>query len=195
MEKIKRNNLAVAADKFSKAMVNDPLHVYFFPEAQTRGRKIYAMYYFMVKMNLLNTFSTSDCCEGVAVWERPYDHLLKVKLQDLMLGFGLLFKVGYTSLNRMSKYQRWSARLKKKTIGDPFWYLNVIIVDPAFQGKGYASQLIKPVLASADESGHKVCLETQNENNIPIYEKYGFALVSSQKIPGTNINHYILIRA
>jgi ribosomal protein S18 acetylase RimI-like enzyme len=195
MEIVKSKNLSEIAGKFSKAMLDDPLHVYFFPDAKTRGRKIYAMYYFMVKMNMLNTYGTSDCCEGVAVWEKPYDHLLKVKLKDFIIGLGLLCRVGFPAINRMLKYQRWSSRLKKKTIGDPFWYLNVIIVDPAFQGKGFASQLIRPVLASADESGHKVCLETQNVHNIPMYEKYGFQVASSQTIPGTKITHYILIRA
>lgn len=194
MERIKIKNLSAIAEKFSQAMFNDPLHMYFFPDAETRARKIYAMYYFMIKINILNTFSTSDCCEGIAVWEKPYNHLLKVKFQDFFLGLGLLFKVGFSALNRMSKYQRWSSRLKKKSIGDPFWYLNVIIVDPIYQGKGFASELIRPILAKADEHGHKVCLETQNANNIRIYEKYGFNIVAAQMIPGTKITHYILIR-
>jgi hypothetical protein len=195
MEIIDLKDIAMIADKFSRAMYNDPLHEYFFPDSATRQKKIYSMYYFMVKMNYLKAHRTSEACEGIILWEKPFEHGLKVSTKDFIIGSTLFIKVGLSSLSKMVKYQKWSERLKKKSISDPFWYLSVVIVDPAYQGKGYASSLIRPILAIADESDHRVYLETQNVDNVPIYEKYGFRTVSAQIIPGTNIMHFIMIRS
>lgn len=194
VEKFDLSDLSLVAEKFSNAMYNDPLHVYFFPNAKTRRRKIYSLYYYMVRMNYLNAHRTSEACEGIVLWEKPYEHEFKVGFKNFLIGSTLFFKVGPFSLLRMMKYQIWSAKLKKEYINDPFWYLSVVIVDPNHQGKGFASKLIKPILTIATQNEHKVYLETQNTDNVPIYEKYGFKVVSMQKIPGTEIIHLIMIR-
>ena len=194
MECLNLDDISRAADTFSKAMVNDPLHVYFFPDPGSRLKKLTAMYTFMIRMNFLKAFRTSASCEGIIIWEEPFEHAFKVSFKEYITGSLLFFKVGPRSLLRMMKYQEWSAKLKKESIEDPYWYLNVVIVDPEHQGKGFASKLIKPVLVKADENRQKVCLETQNENNLPIYEKYGFTTLSEHRVPGTEIRHFIMVR-
>lgn len=194
MERLDSKDISLAAKIFAKAMYDDPLHIFFFTNPKTRERKICSMYAFMVKMNYLNALKTSKLCEGVVIWEKPFEHEFKVSFKEYILGSSLFFMLGPHSLSRMIKYQEWSAKLKKESIEDPYWYLSVVIVDPEHQGKGFASKLIKPILAKADESHHKVYLETQNPNNVPIYEKYGFAIVSEHKVPGTEIFHYIMVR-
>lgn len=194
MEKIDLKDISLVAKIFSKAMCDDPLHEYFFPKPGTREKKIYSLYKYMVRMNYLNAYRTSESFEGVVLWEKPFEHEFKVSFKDFVIGSSLVYKIGLPSLIRMMKYQKWSERLKKENISDPFWYLSVVIVDPNHQGKGFASKLIKPILTIADDSEHKVYLETQNVNNVPIYENYGFKIASVQAIPGTEIMHFIMVR-
>ncbi len=54
------------------------------------------------------------------------------------------------------------------------WYLPVIAVDPAHQGKGIGSALMKAALQRCDETGFPAYLESTNPRNISLYERYGF---------------------
>ncbi|MFK7915232.1 MAG: GNAT family N-acetyltransferase [Pseudomonadales bacterium] len=56
----------------------------------------------------------------------------------------------------------------------PCWYLNMIAVDPAHQGQGLGSALMKAALARCDEDGIPAYLESSNPRNISLYLRHGF---------------------
>ncbi len=58
-----------------------------------------------------------------------------------------------------------------------FWYLMVIGVDPVSQGQGYASKLLKPMLARLDEDSLPGYPETQKEKNATLYQHFGFNVI------------------
>lgn len=60
---------------------------------------------------------------------------------------------------------------------EPHWYLAVIGVDPAHQGKGTGSKLLKSTLATVDEQGLPAYLESSNPANISLHERHGFEVV------------------
>jgi ribosomal protein S18 acetylase RimI-like enzyme len=60
---------------------------------------------------------------------------------------------------------------------EPHWYLPLIGVDPAHQGKGYGSALLRHALASCDRNHQIAYLESSNPRNIPLYERHGFKLL------------------
>jgi GNAT superfamily N-acetyltransferase len=55
-----------------------------------------------------------------------------------------------------------------------FWYLPLIGVDPARQGSGIGSALMRYALARADRDGLPAYLESSNPRNITLYERHGF---------------------
>lgn len=57
---------------------------------------------------------------------------------------------------------------------EPHWYLPLIGTDPARQGKGYGSALLKHALARCDRDGKPAYLESSNPANVPLYERFGF---------------------
>ncbi|KAJ7123580.1 acyl-CoA N-acyltransferase [Mycena epipterygia] len=61
------------------------------------------------------------------------------------------------------------------------WHLQTLAVDPQYQRKGIASLLMNTVIEKARLTGTRLCLETQNEANIPIYERLGFDLMPKAK--------------
>ena len=72
-------------------------------------------------------------------------------------------------------------------------YLSLLMVDSRKRGQGLASQLVYPQLHKYDKK-HKVCgVDTFNPENLPIYEKFGFRLVSSVKFCD-NVTNYQMIR-
>lgn len=68
----------------------------------------------------------------------------------------------------------------------PHWYLAVIGTDPAARGRGAASALIRHRLAVADAHGRGAYLESSTPDNVPIYQRYGFAEISTIPARGTS---------
>jgi GNAT superfamily N-acetyltransferase len=65
---------------------------------------------------------------------------------------------------------------------EPHWYLPLIGVAPASQGRGYGSALLKHALSACDEAGLAAYLESSNPRNLPLYERHGFALLGTIQI-------------
>jgi ribosomal protein S18 acetylase RimI-like enzyme len=57
---------------------------------------------------------------------------------------------------------------------EPHWYLPIIGVDPARQGMGLGSALMRHALARSDRDGLPAYLESSNPRNISLYERHGF---------------------
>jgi GNAT superfamily N-acetyltransferase len=65
---------------------------------------------------------------------------------------------------------------------EPHWYLPLIGVDPAHQGKGYGSALLKHVLANCDRSGQVAYLESTSPESVRLYERHGFKVLAKIQI-------------
>jgi ribosomal protein S18 acetylase RimI-like enzyme len=57
---------------------------------------------------------------------------------------------------------------------EPHWYLPLIGVDPAAQGRGCGSALLSYALERCDREHAPAYLESSNPRNIPLYERHGF---------------------
>ena len=61
----------------------------------------------------------------------------------------------------------------------PHWYLPLIGVDPARQGHGYGSALLRHALARCDRDGAPAYLEATSPRSRALYERHGFAAVGT----------------
>lgn len=66
----------------------------------------------------------------------------------------------------------------------PHWYLPLIGVDPAHQGTGYGSALLREGLKRVDRDHLPAYLESTNLQNIPLYERHGFVVLG--EVSGTS---------
>jgi ribosomal protein S18 acetylase RimI-like enzyme len=57
---------------------------------------------------------------------------------------------------------------------EPHWYLPMIGTDPACQGMGLGSALLRHSLAMCDRDQLPAYLESSNPRNISLYERHGF---------------------
>lgn len=57
---------------------------------------------------------------------------------------------------------------------EPCWYLPLIGVDPAHQGRGCGSALMRHALAQCDRDNVPAYLESSNPRNISLYLRHGF---------------------
>jgi ribosomal protein S18 acetylase RimI-like enzyme len=103
--------------------------------------------------------------------------LLKLGMLKLPIVFGLQ---GMRKIIRISN--EWENLQKKEP--KRHWYLLAIGVDPANQGKGIGSQLLKTVLCEADKSQLPCYLETMTEIDVQFYRKQGFEIAHEGLIDG-----------
>jgi GNAT superfamily N-acetyltransferase len=60
---------------------------------------------------------------------------------------------------------------------EPHWYLAMVGADPARQGQGLGSALIKHGLRQCDALGLPAYLESSHPRNVPLYERHGFEVL------------------
>ena len=65
---------------------------------------------------------------------------------------------------------------------DPCWYLPLIGVDPAHQGRGCGSALLRYALARCDRDGVPAYLESSNPRNVSLYLRHGFEAIGSIQV-------------
>ena len=99
---------------------------------------------------------------------RPWLQELRVSLRSAR---GLL-----KGRNRLKGLKLLDAMAKKHP-KEPHWYLGLLGVDPAFQGKGLGGALLTHRLEVCDATHMPAYLETQKPENLPFYERFGFSVL------------------
>ena len=76
----------------------------------------------------------------------------------------------------------FAERMNSSHPSEPHWYLPMIGVDPAKQGNGYGSALMKHALARCDGEGKLAYLESSSPRSIPLYRRHGFELLGTIQV-------------
>lgn len=113
---------------------------------------------------------TTDGIAGGSIWVAPGRWRVGT-FQELLMLPGMVSSAGLRDLPRML---RFVARMESEHPRDPHYYLPVIGVAPAWQGKGIGTALLAPVLARCDREGMPAYLEASSPRNRACYERNGF---------------------
>jgi GNAT superfamily N-acetyltransferase len=65
---------------------------------------------------------------------------------------------------------------------EPHWYLPLIGVDPAHQGKGCGSALMTYALQQCDRDHSTAYLEASSPRNVPLYRRHGFEVLGTIQV-------------
>jgi ribosomal protein S18 acetylase RimI-like enzyme len=177
------------------AFAEDPTTAYLIPEPKKRVNLHYAFEYYF-RLSLLDneeTYVTSAACEGVAGWVRSGTHGSFINI--LRAGWpSLPLRCGWRSLIREIIMDNRYGNLRERLSPKPHLYLSTLAVAPEYQGLGYASRLMKPMLERLDNEGMPAYVETQNLKNKSMYEHWGFDLLKEDRMPGTDLTLYLMLR-
>lgn len=194
--RLEKKGIPKAGSMLTQAFFNDPKIAHLIPDSQERWDKSRFLFEFELRYGMIygDVYTTSADIEGVAVW-LPSDTSEITIWRALRAGGMKLQKhLGQNVMDRLLAFSALVDNLHKKHLTHPHYYLFFIGVDPAMQGNGYASRLIRPMLTWLDMKKMPCYLNTQNGKNISIYQHFGFQVIEQYMIPGSDITHTAMQR-
>jgi len=169
---------------------------YYFPD-ETQRRAVGATFVFIalsVCLKYGEVYATSEKLEGVAAWlapgKAPFGGWQIIRSVPL----SILVRFGRQGAGRLRAYGRFVDNLHRRVVPYPHWYLQIIGVDPAYQGQGFSSRLVRSVLERIDRERMPCYLETNSVKNVAIYRRFGFEVLSEDKMPGTAVTSFAMLR-
>ena len=136
---------------------------------------------FQISVKFGSVYATSKVLEGVAAW-LPHDKAKMTAWGILRSGaFRSAIRLGSKLASKMDSVFSVLDEDREENLQAPYFYLSVIGVGPEFQGQGFGGLLIKKLLQQADEAGYPIYLETETENNVLLYEKFGLSDTTVEK--------------
>ncbi len=113
---------------------------------------------------------------GAALWLPPGVHPDEEQLDDALRAT--------VAAERLSAIFAMFEQMAAYHPPGPHWYLPLIGVDPAYQGKGIGAALLRPALEEADRERLPAYLESTNPRNLSLYRRHGFEVVGTIQVPG-----------
>jgi GNAT superfamily N-acetyltransferase len=194
--RLEKSQLKPAAEMMARAFQDNPLSVYFFPDVSERKNKLPYIFQFMISYGLLygEAYATSPNLEGVAVW-LPSEKARMTRRRDIKNeGLSRLFKVERETAAKWRSFDDYVSLLHKRHVPFPHWYLQLLGIAPAYQGKGYAGTLLKAMFTRIDKERLPCFLETDEKGNVSIYQHYGFKVVEEGVVPGSEVTIWAMLR-
>lgn len=130
----------------------------------------------MAKASLLKA---DDSAKAAALVHAPGLFPLPMSVQLALMWRGI---VTVKSPGVMKRWLNWQLAIEKQHAKPPHYYIEFIGVDPAHQGQGLGSRILRDITLRADREHVGCYLETGNPKNLPLYQRYGFETQAEQDI-------------
>lgn len=159
----------------ARAFYDDPPFVWLLPAPGTRQGRLTRMFATILRIEALPHGGVELACAGPAIlggaiWLPP-GRWQPGPLEKIRAAPGHWRAVATAEI----RAARLGRALASAHPSQPHWYLKSIGVDPASQGRGVASRLLRSRLDRCDAAGQPAYLEASNPAGVPVYERFGFA--------------------
>ncbi|MFC1943794.1 GNAT family N-acetyltransferase [Chloroflexota bacterium] len=140
-----------------------------------------------------NVLSTSENLEGVMAIA-PHDKDMTALRVIRSGAFFLSMKI-VKEAKIMKVLSNAIEEAKKSLNLGPYIHLLIMGVSQEFQGKGFGGKLLRAVIEKAETGRKPIYLETQKEENVNLYEKYGFSVKKKIILPEPlNLPMWLMVR-
>lgn len=93
---------------------------------------------------------------------------------------------------RLEDFERYALEKRKPYLDDKTWYMYLFATKQEFQGKGYGKKLLDTLVGFAKERGFRLCLETNLDSNVGLYEHFGFRVMDSFRYKDA-MDHFVML--
>ena len=165
----------------ARAFYDDPPFMWMLPDPATRLERERRLFATLTRGEGLAHGGVDVALVGTeiaaaAIWRPPGHSATEVQLRTLA---GLVRAFG----RRMGAAVALTQALARSHPREPHWYLFAIGVDPARQGTGLASALLRSRLDQCDRAGLPAYLEASKATSVPLYQHFGFVPTGNPDLP------------
>jgi ribosomal protein S18 acetylase RimI-like enzyme len=166
-----------AARVASRAFYGDSYFRYLFPSDTVRARVQPMIFRTQLRHigpngKIATVRDEHGAIVGVSAWMPPHAWPPSLRVQLAQLPGSLrAFSCQLGALRTVGTYLRTLLKVHPK---EPHWYLMLLAVEPSMQRRGAGAILVERGLGLADNEGVGVYLETQKEENLAYYRRFGF---------------------
>jgi len=168
------------ADALADAFVDDPVYTWMLPGSLRLKARLRALFTAELEQYGLpqGTVWTTAGCDGAVIalppgaWEMPKSiTLTQARMWTRAFGRRVLLAV------------RVQRAMEERHVREPHFYVRIIGVRTALQGRGVGSALMLPTLESADSAGLPTYIEASSERSAALYERLGFLHLDVVELP------------
>lgn len=189
--KIQKKDLKNAVNVLTNAFSEDSMWKEVFDDEDKNRVLTEVMVRFCMKYG--NVLSTSDNLEGV-IAIAPHDKDMTTWRIIRSGAFFLSMKIA-SEAKKMKVLSNAIEEAKKSLNLGPYIHLLIMGVSQEFQGKGFGGKLLRALIEKAETERKPIYLETQKEDNINFYEKYGFSVKKKIILPEPlNLPMWLMVR-
>jgi ribosomal protein S18 acetylase RimI-like enzyme len=191
-----KSHIRPAAEMLSRAFRDYPLLQYCFPDELEREKVAPYFFQFILYYGIRygDTYATSPNLEGVALWIPSDNYPVTFWKLIRSVPLSVIFGLGRYGGGRMRHIGEHIDAVHQRLAPFKHWFLQTIGVDPQFQGKGYAGKVLRPMFFRIDGEDLPCYLETLDEQNVQLYEHFGFKVVEKATIPKTSLTNWAMLR-
>ena len=193
---IDKDNAEPAIEALVRAFRNYPLFEHFFPNKADREKISYYFLSFLVYSGIKygEVYATSSNLEGIAIWMPSNNYPVTFWKALRSVPLSRIFGIGRFGGSKMRHFNDYIDSVHQRVVPFNHWFLQAIGIGPRFQGKGFASLLIRPMLSRIDKENLVCYLETIDEKNVAIYQHFGFEIVERSFVPETGFTNWAMLR-
>ena len=164
------------------------------PDIEKRFRAIFEV---SVRQGLKygEVYAPSENLEGVVAWV-PGKYADMTVWQLIRSGsMGAAMRIGLNVARKMgSTYKPVTEYRREHLAGRTFLYLLVFGVATELQGKGFGRKLIDAVIEKSEGEGLPLYVGAGSEENLKMYEHFGFRLVERIALPKAGLSEWEMVR-
>ncbi len=174
-----------------------PVYELLFPDKVDREQGLARLFGAVIGYSLVyGRVHTTPAVEGAACWLSPGNTRITF-WRMLRTGLGLQRAVARLKAQSRQEFLEAMAymdEIHKSAVPGSHWYLWALGVEPGCQGQGIGGRLLQPVLAQAGNDGLPCYLETHAERNVAFYQRWGFAVLNDELMPGRGGRMWAMLR-
>ena len=192
---INKHETAQAGRVLATAFENDPVFSAIFSHASSEHRIAYFTSYVVYCHKYGQVVAASAQLEGIAAWARG--EFVEMKHRRMILSGAIWheLKVGRKNIRKCATvFKSVDQDRKDHMRARDYIYLQLVGVTPQYQGQGFGGELIKAVIMESERSGLPIYLETETNENVRLYQHFGFTVLKEVTLPVIDLPMWEMIR-
>ena len=195
--RVRKGDIMRAGKVLADAFQRDPIWNKIFEGESDFEKRFRAFFESPVRYCLKygEVYAPSENLEGVVAW-------VPEKYADINAwrgirsgGMGPLMRIGLNALKKMgSVFKPITEDRHKHMAGCTYLYLIIVGVATEMQGKGFGRKLIGAAIEKSEREGLQLYLETETEENVKMYEHFGFRLLKRITLPIVDLPMWEMVR-